>query len=608
MLSALVFGLLASAEPGRAANLNEGFGRFGYGSIGTAESLRCTATAIEGPDAEPLRLFPRDDGEFPAWRPVALDPTQTELVREGVLGGPHRQRISLTAPGITLQSGSPMRFGVRSIAAPYLTWAEGSVGPGVPSPNTRWLALSFGDRRMNYVLGFPAGGQAEVDGKPGNWTLTLRSNDGWVRIGRLPRASGANMAAMLGSLKGLAQSRAKYFTQLPPRIVKRTVAGDAQGVVVSWAFDAPWAIVPSALFLATLDGYPLQFEGKTERLQADSPTGPVDALAGRVLRVRFPVKRIPTGRAVGVGNPTFQPLSTVSPIDPPSVIELGFDCLRAVREDSTRLLAEQVYTQGLSDMEFSVEPTTQAGLSYREDGAMAFETAALALIGQCLSIAKRPSSAENGLLTSLAWRRDWQTWRFYVPNAELSRRVGAVAAVAGALCAEPERRLDAAMFEAGLAAERGLVRWKRRVNPSLEVKPPIDPLWGVRKGLFGYAAPPDRDEAFVTYLRSPMRVYTDSPVWVEQDPIGDRLVWNAASTRPTTATFASSVSFGLSARHNLGPEFTVTRSLGVTELTATALEPGPCMANFTWRDARLPLPLVQLPPRYSESARSIGPR
>jgi hypothetical protein len=608
MLSVLLIGIAGGGASLPAGNLNEGFGRFGYGYIGTAEALRCTATAIEGPEAEPLRLMPGPDGEFPAWNPVALDPTQTELVREGVLSGPHRQRISLTAPGITLHSGTPMKFEIRSIAAPYLTWEEGSVGPGVPAPNTRWLALSFSDRRMNYLLGFPKGGAAEVDGKPGNWTLTIRSVDGWVRIGRMPRATGANLAAMLGSLKTLARSRAKYFTQLPPRIVKRTVAGDAHGVVVSWVFDAPWAIVPSALFLATLDGYPLQFEGKTERIQADGPTGPVDALAGRVLRVRFPVKRIPTGRAVGVGNPTFQPLSTVSPIDAPSVIELGFDCLRAVREDSTRILAEQVYAQGLGEMEFSTEPTTQAGLSYRADGKMAFETAALALIGQCLSIAKRPSSAENGLLTSLAWRRDWQTWRFFVADEDLSRRVGAVAAVAGALCAEPERRLDAAMFEAGLAAERGLVRWKRRVNPSLEIKPPIDPLWGIRKALFGYAAPITPDEPFVTYLRSPMRVYTDAPVWVEQDPIGDRLVWHAMSTRPTTATFASSVSFGLSARHNLGPEFTVTRSLGVTELTATAREPGPCMANFSWRDARLPLPLVQLPPRYAELARSIGPR
>lgn len=526
----------------------------------------------------------------------------------GASGSPAKARANLWAEGLELYFRAGIRLRLSSMSPPYLTWAEGSVGPGVPTPKAGWCALSFRDAQPPLVFAFE-GGQAGLvlEGRSGDWVLrTDGSYQGWVRVvaplGVRPHA--ANSARELGELVAQIRPWAEAWREPSPSLLSTEVTDGPTAVEVRYRFDRPGAVVPPAAILGPLGGYGPKLTGELVRRPALNDEGPVHALKGTELALRFPCRRIPAGRALGVGKPAWEPPATVSAIDAPSVVELALALFSSWSDKAAQASGQEALAAFLSDAAFEPEPHTKAPMPFRADGSQAELAAAHALLMQAVFGNQQASSGGNSLLTSLSWRRDAATWRFWgVPQA-VARRVGALAAVAGALCPEPERRLEGALFETGLAAERGLQVWLRRRDPRMQPTPLDEPLEGLRRALFDPATAPTTPEGrYVEYLQSPIRVYGSQQVWVEPEPEGTfRLSWLATDARPGVLVLATSTPVEARALSNLAA-IRAEPALGFLVLRHTPSDAGLCTVRLKLPDYAKPLPAAAAPPAFTLSRR-----
>ncbi len=87
---------------------------------------------------------------------------------------------------------------------------------------------------------------------------------------------------------------------------------------------------------------------------------------------------------------------------------------------------------------------------------------------------------------------------------DTGRRAMALAALAGALSPEPERRLDGAMFEAAIMAEKGLEIWKRRRVQQIDSQADTGELLSIREAIFTRSLL--KTNPFVELLRSMYRL------------------------------------------------------------------------------------------------------
>ncbi|RYG39389.1 hypothetical protein EON81_01260 [bacterium] len=547
----------------------QGFGRFGYTDRPVMPDLQLTPEGV-GPI-----LF---DVPAPAWKVVVADETGATIGLGQGENGPSKARLSLLSSGIGLWFPKGLRLRINSIAAPYLTWPGGSVRNGVPTPSAPWLALSFGENAPPLILGFPSRPAAlRIEGKPGSWTLEGPADfEGWLRVA-LPlgtRQITTNSSAALGKLAVQAAAFAPLVTGTMPTLMGTTVAADEAGVTATWRFDAPNALVPPAAFMASIGGSSLRVLSKVERPDAITAEGPLSFVKGKELTIRFPARRIPTGRAIGVGGQP-RPIATVSPFDAPSVAELAFENLLATADTSARTTAEAATGEWIGQAASAPEPNTGQTLLYGPNGEGIELAAAHALLSQSLVTSRRATSEANSLLTSLVWRRDWATWRLWLPDEALVRRTGALAALAAAICPEPERRLDAALFEAGLAAQKGFDVWKRR-RGEIVSEPVREELFGpMRSTLFGKGKDP-----FTVLLQSPLRIYGDASLRAETREAGICLSWPVVDVKAGVVALASGYPIQISALANLG-QFRLAQALGFSEIRYLPETAGTCEILMT---------------------------
>ncbi|MCX7800413.1 MAG: hypothetical protein N2109_08745 [Fimbriimonadales bacterium] len=526
----------------------------------------------------------------------------------GASGAPAKARANLWGEGIELFFRAGIRLRLASMQAPYLTWSEGSAGPGVPTPPSGWCLLSFRDSQPPLLFAFqgrPA--SLRLEGRSGDWVLRSEGSfQGWVRVvaplGVQPHP--ANSARALGELAQTVRPFAEAWREPTPAVLETRLEESPTAVELRYRFDRPGAVVPPAAVLAPLGGYGVKLFGELVRRPALNEEGPVHALKGIELALRFPCRRIPTGRALAVGRPAWEPPATVSAIDAPSVAELALGLLTSWCDRAAQKAAEEALESFLGEASFEPEPHTKAPMPFGADGAQAELVAAHALLMQASRGNERASSEGNSLLTSLAWRRDAATWRFWGATPLQARRVGALAAVAGALCPEPERRLDGALFEAGLAAERGLQAWLRRRDPSKPPEPLEEPLEGLRRALFDPQSQPATPEGlFVRMLQSPLRAYGPHRVWLEPEPEGTlRLSWTVGDTRPATLVLASATPLELRALGNLA-SFEAQPALGFVVLRFTPSDAGDCTVRLRLPDYASPPPPAAAPPAFSAPRR-----
>lgn len=536
------------------------------------------------------------------WRPfVTTDMGQTV----GLSGGaflPSKMRFDLSAPGFSAFFPHGMALHLTSTSAPYLSWSEGSVGAKVPTPASRWIVVSFTDNQPALIFGTPnKAASYVVEGRSGDWILRSTDLDGWLRIGLVDgiKPTLANTAESLGQLTLRAEAQIDLFTQMPPKLISTSVEANLQAVTAHWEFDRPGAVVPEAAQMAPIGSYLLQVLCETRSLDAPTEEGPLAVVKGTDLTIRFPAKRVPSGRAVGIGELTHSPLTQAQPDDLPNLVGLAFQNLLSTCNADSRNGAEAAYNSFLSQVPFAEERWTGRKLPYDAQGTRVDLVAAHALLFQSITSTVRPTSEANSLLQSLIWRRDTSSWQIVADDRVVARRAAALAAIAATLCPEPERRLDGAMLQAGLCAEHGLAKWLARRDLGPKEVPMIEPMPSLRKALYSAEVPLDDSTKFVHYLRSPIRAYGQTPVWMTAS---DTLTWQPASVDQSVLSLASDSDLSLTAKQNLA-SLSVAQIIGVLTARFKPAGAGSCSATLQRAPWATGVPDAIAIPAYAEPLR-----
>lgn len=540
------------------------------------------------------------------WTPLTTSGYAQTVRLAGAGGSPMRIKAESWAQGFSMYVEKGLVLKLSSEQAPFLSWEEGSVGVDVPMPPARWVLVSFRDNQPPIVLCFLSGpAELVVKGKSGEFGLTTtKPYKGWIRViaptGTAPRAT--STAKALGELAKLVKKQINTWLVWPAQLKKTEVVGDSLGVVAKWTFDKSGAVLPYPSLLAPLGGYLLKVKSDYEKLDIFTEEGPVCVAKSTEIAIRFPVRRIPTGRSLPVGTQNYELIGSASALDLGSVCELALTNLMGYRDNQLRSLGEDTMAHYLAEATYTQEPFTKQQLAFRANGVGADLCAAQALLMQAMYSTVSATSEPNSLLTSLVWRRDPYTWLFWAPEPVLARRTSALAALAGALCPEPERRLEGALFEAGVAAQRGLAVWHRRREDIAKEPQMIEPLWNQRASLFGYDGFASNMDPYVQSLLSEIRVYGDHDVSLSREGQNLRLKWQALDSKTMTLTLASAYPLDLKPI-TLFDSFIAREALGFTVIKCNVKDPAPCEVEIVKPSWSASLPPIAPIPTYSETLR-----
>ena len=271
----------------------QAFGRFGYTEKIAVASFDVSRVGFQTKHAASDAF--RWENPSTWWRPLATSEYQQVVGLSGVGRSPSKARFDLFEPGFALYFGTGMGLHTASTAAPYLSWSEGSVGPGVPTPKVSWVMLSFRNAQPPLVLAFLGAPAAlTLTGRSGDWILRADTlYQGWVRVVAPLGTQGfsANSAGELGRLVKEVAAEAEVWTEPAPQLLGVQVSDEPTAVTATWTFDRPGALVPTPITLAPYGAYPLKLQSRTRRIGADSD-GPIVVSEDATLTVRMPVRRV----------------------------------------------------------------------------------------------------------------------------------------------------------------------------------------------------------------------------------------------------------------------------------------------------------------------------
>ncbi|MBS1716595.1 MAG: hypothetical protein JSS72_02540 [Armatimonadetes bacterium] len=580
----------------------QSIGRFGFHDLPEIPGFEFSAQGFRAKSG--LADWLRFEAALTAPKYAAVTDTKAMMTFDRHKGEPSKLEVDLNVPGFRMYFPEGINLSLSSTSSPYLSWREGSVRNDVPTPAEQWLLLSFTQKQPAILLAFEGKAPSMiVDGKPGDWTL--RNTDafsGWVRIG-LPcgtKEIDTRSVSALGDLVEKAAAHMKRWTGATPSLQSVQIDDSPLGLRVTWHYDRPGALVPTPVILAPLGGYPLELESRIERLDAYDDDGPLAVTSEPDLVVYFPARRVPLGRFLAFGKPDTFPLSTVSPIDVPSVVELALENLMGTRDPATVKLGESALGGFLDQTTFVTEPVSGQRLPYDSEGQGLDLAASHALLMQSLTTTRKASSDENSLLATVAMRTDWRSWQLWVQKRDIGRRAAALASIAAAMCPEPERRLSGAILQAGLASERGLNTYWKRIDSSHESVPLLETLYGIRQTLYALHGPQEADP-FASALLSELRIVGDQNVEVRPSEGSAMLCWTAAGKEPATFSLFSATPLTIEGADNLdGLE--VSENFGAFTIRYRAKGPGPCSARISHSTVAKPLPPSCPSPKYVESS------
>lgn len=517
----------------------QAFGRFGYTDAPIVPGVELNRTGFRARFASADRITFVDP--LPEWKPVLTDETQ-QVIETGAKGpSPTKVKANLLGVGISLYCPTELELKLTSLTSPALTWTEGSVLADVPTPNLKWCLLSFQDNQPAWMLSVPDGMAGwEIKGKPGAWRLKSKGLKGWVRfglpLGTAPRPTPS--AASMGQLVKDVEPIVEHFSRPAPNLLRLRVVGDMQAVTATWTYDQPLAVAPIAARFAESGGYPIGIDSPLIGTRIQTEEGPCDLVKGTELRIRFPIRRIPTGRALVKGG-SAAALGTVSPFDVPSLVELSFENLLGYRDVQTLKTAEDCLTEFLGQAAFKTEPWTGQQLPYEKEGRALDLIAAQGLLCEVMTTVRRGETEPNALLTSLQWRTDWTTWQLNSVDPKVNRRAGAIVAFSGAFSPSPEKRLAAAMLQAGLSAERGLQAWKVRQGLLKTEEPLWETLLELRQAVFGLRIAQGPASDWFKSILGPLRVYGEPAVLYREEDKKGLLEWLSPEPKPNSWTLGT---------------------------------------------------------------------
>lgn len=594
LTSFLLAGLVAAG-----AWAQGGFGRFGYANWPPAPGFTVDATGFrsssQGSDTFRFRV------ELPRFRVVEISERSATYAGPRLAGCPERFRVNLRSPGFEMFVPLGLDFRLSSLQAPLLSWGEGSVAEGVPTPHANWILVSFRDRQPPVLFVFRDGpGALVVTGSPGNWRLrTYDHYEGWVRV-CLPRGHRDQRIAdvtALGELVQEVQEHEELWTAPTPQLTGVDLRADDSGVTAIWNFDREGALLSPSAILAKAGGYPLSILSGVTVTGGDLEDGPTAFSRERRIVIRFPNRRLQPGRALTMGVPRELPPTEAEPTDIGAVSVLALANLGAWSERPLRARTQSVLDGFLQATPVVPEPHTQQRVPFAADGAGIDLAAAHALLMQSGMLARGEEGSPNSLFTSALWRMDSLTWRLWVGDEATARRAGALLAIAGSMSSEPEKRWLSAKLQAGLAAHRALETYRERRGFATPVAAQVEPMLGIRRALFGLE--PEVPSPFVQSLAGPVRVLAGPPMHVTVAGDGLRLVWDHREGDSATLTLLADSAVELFPRVNLS-SIRAQQSGGVVTVRYEPRSPGRVEALIRLAPST-GLPSALPPPRYSES-------
>ncbi len=528
--------------------------------------------------ADRLR-FERTLGKF---QTVSASDQQGVYLVSGGAWNPSKLRVNVAAPSFELYFPRGLALRLSSLQAPFLSWSEGSVGDGIPTPKTKWVLVSFRDEQPAVLLGFPMrDASLHVEGKPGDWAIRSTPDfEGWVRVA-LPfglRPMPANDAAALGQQTVIVARHPETWIQSAPTLASFEARPEAGGVLGIWTYDRPGAAIPVGLALATRGGYPVELRSGVLGENAPLTDGPTAFCATEKLAVFFPMKSVPEGRALAVGAEADALPATISPLDPVSVSQLALGLLFSCADKLAFDNAESGVEDFLADSPTVTEPFTQLRLPFDEKGVSMELTAAHAVAAQSLD-RLRGNKAGNSLLSSLLWAVDARQWMLCADDSGKATASSSMAAVAAALSDDPKVRVWGAMLQCGLASAKGYAAWRKDLGYTFLAEPtaaPADGFAELRDALYG-----GKPSTLYAALETPIRVLSSEPIIAQSHEKGCVLKWRYTKGQDRSILL----------RCPPGAKLSPLTNLGMLRLTQTGefanIEYGPkaegeCSALLMW--------------------------
>jgi hypothetical protein len=445
--------------------------------------------------------------------------------------------------------------------APYLTWFEGSVGPGVPTAKAPWVLMSWGEAKPPILLCFDPPASLDVTATTDGFVLDAGRFSGTVRV-RLPfgfEELATPNAAALGAISERLQPLLKELMLPGPALTAAKVFEGEGGVTGVWTFDRAGAVIPPPLVEAVHSGQARMFS-KT----APGPSGFVFC-AETELRVGFRAARLKPGLGFVYGSAPAGP-ATISEIDPQSVAEAVLAELGGsadVRTLDALAEATRAFRRNLKPV---VEPLTKTSLPFARDGSGSAIAAAHSLGVDAFG---RNSSWFDGLAGSL----DWVTL-LPAGSSEAERiEAASLMAAAGGLRSDPEDRLLAALANAGAGRRGPLADLRDRLYPAAEATP-----------------------AWFAAILSPIRLLTQDARF-EQDKLGFAIVGQADSTLGFALHFVADTPVKVVAKDNIGRLVFVSPGPDAV-VFVTPAKPGPWRVVFAREGRGAAIPKASPLPPY----------
>ncbi|MGI8924846.1 MAG: hypothetical protein ACR2HJ_12620 [Fimbriimonadales bacterium] len=441
------------------AGLVGGFGQFGFGHVHELATFHVGPAFFraKAPGGFDILLGPERTG-FVVTQQSRYAKT---LEMRGAPRSPYRIHFETASLGFSLQYGrGGIEMAAKSVPAPFISWSDGTVGPGVPSAVSSWALLSWAEARPPILLCFasaPASVTAieESDG----FRLVCKEYAGSVRV-RLPFGSeslATIRAADFGEAIAKLKPRMAEMARPAPSVIGAAVVEDAQGLTAVWKFDSPGALVPIPANSGVTAGS-LKIISQTGAAFVGGDRS-MKRCAGDELRIRFMASKLFPGAALVVSQELPEGVG-------PHLVDKALAFLAGNVADVR--LVDDLHKADLAAL-FATEPISGIGLPYAATGFGSTDSASRLLAS--LSVGTRPKSVE-GLLGSI----DWVTWLpAGVDAAERTDAAGFIA-VAGGLLRSSEERVLAAMANAG-AANGPLSRVRRWLYPNQQLLSVQEPGW-----------------------------------------------------------------------------------------------------------------------------------
>lgn len=503
---------------GSTASFSQATGRFTNLAQPELPGFAWSAQGFRAAESNGL-LFKFEDPAT-AVKMTAATSRTAEWKVEGGRQTPTDLRVNLRSPGFDFKVRPGFRFTLDSLRPPLFTTSVGTY-EGAPAPSTSWIMVSVRENVPPVLFAFRNGvSEMRVTGSSGQWQVRLSpAYEGWIRVllpfGQRAPESAETLIERLGRQASAIKGLAPLTTQPYPRATNQRVFQGLGAMRLSWSFDRPGAVVPSAAILAGLtSGAQVT---TPYRLVSDSfSEGPLALATGKEMSVLLPHGLLPLGRALTEGA-----WEEGVPKDEEQVI--------AAAPTSARVSMPEAVLSLYSTLSRG-KALFGGSESYQPQKAEENRVFAEAAERQAWWINDGLLPDSSGLaLASLLWKADPLTW-----NLSGSHELQAQVAKSALLAENSERRIEGLMLAYGLLARPSLVEAQKRLG--FTASPASSPIPNDLLVMLGQAAP---GKDWTRLLSAPFWIQQGPPAWLRK---GDRtwvLLFMAPNSEPIEFIFRS---------------------------------------------------------------------